>query len=264
MKYEITRVGVPSRKQDVSQSFLNVVDNIVSGNSISLVTVDFNNPNTKFEYLGAPYGYQYILNKLNTSLVLDNLKYNVLNTYPNIWDIHGGIDPNDSINNFLEYLDSQQEILNFNNVYIFTCGSPLVNDDFTNILLQKIPLNIINCKSPIHICSNNIKDFLNLNKYNIHNIIPYTLDRNVLHVFPGISKNYGINITKVFELFNDLVSPNDVFLYSNILEDGSSYVKSMSFKQALEDVAFFENIEKNLTYGIYTNDNSRTIRSNIS
>lgn len=255
--YEIVRVGVPARKQDVTQSFLDVITNIkTKSDCVGISTVDFQNPLTRFEYLSAPYGYNHIINSLDTKTVDANLVGGVLNIYNNVWDIHSGQTPSISVDNLLKYFDKQQNILQFKTLYIFTCGSPFVNDMLTNIISQKRPINIIDAESPIRICSNIMKDYLNLDNYVIHNDLPQKLEDNTLNIFAGISKNYGINIHVVFDILKTIVSDNDMFLYSNILEDGSSYIKCMSFKQAVEDLKFFENTENNLTYGIYKNDNS--------
>jgi len=263
--YELVRVGVPARKQDVTQSFLDVIENIKSKSEcVGISTVDFENPSTRFEYLSAPHGYAHMLKYLNTKHVESNLVTGVLNIYSNIWDIHSGQTPSISVDNLLRYFDTQQNILQFKTVYIFTCGSHFVNDMFTNIISQKRPINIIDAESPIRICSNIMKDYLNLDNYIIHNDLPKKLEDNTLNIFAGISKNYGININVVFDILKTIVSDNDMFLYSNILEDGSSYLKCISFKNALDDLQFFVNTENNLTYGIYKNDNSRSIPSLIS
>lgn len=250
--YEIVRVGVPARKQDVTQSFLDATQNIKTRTDcIGILTVDLDNPLMKFEYLSAPYGYNYMVSLLQRVPVLPNLTTGVLNTYSNIWQIHSGNTPSESVDNLLKYFDDQQKTIGFKTLYIFTCGSPLISDMLTNIISTKRPLNIIDAESPIRICSNIMKDYLNLETYLIHNTIPETIESNMLNVFPGISKNYGININVVFDILKTMISETDMFLYSNILEDGSCYVKCMSFKQALEDLSFFENTENNLTYGIY-------------
>jgi len=250
--YEIVRVGVPARKQDVTQSFLDATQNIKTRTDcIGILTVDLDNPLMKFEYLSAPYGYNYMVSLLQRVPVLPNLTTGVLNTYSNIWQIHSGNTPSESVDNLLKYFDDQQKTIGFKTLYIFTCGSPLISDMFTNIISTKRPLNIIDAESPIRICSNIMKDYLNLETYLIHNTIPEIIESNMLNVFPGISKNYGININVVFDILKTMISETDMFLYSNILEDGSCYVKCMSFKQALEDLSFFENTENNLTYGIY-------------
>lgn len=252
--YEIVRVGVPARKQDVTQSFLVAIENIKTKNDcIGISTVDFNNTITKFEYLSAPYGYNHIITSLRSVPVVSDLNIGVLNTYSNVWQIHGGKNPAESVDNLIKYFDEQHKILSFKTLYMFTCGSPLVHDIFTNIMSTKRPMNIIDAESPIRICSNAMKDYLNTHTYLIHNVnaMPEIIESNTLNVFPGISKNYGININVVFDILKTLVSETDMFLYSNILEDGSCYVKCMSFKQALEDLSFFDNTENNLTYGIY-------------
>lgn len=263
--YELVRVGVPARKQDVTQSFLDVIENIKSkSDCVGICTADFENPLTRFEYLSAPYGYNQILKSLITKPVELNLVTGVLNIYSNVWDIHAGQTPSISVDNLLKYFDMQHNNLQFKTLYIFTCGSPFVNDMFTNITSQKRPINIIDAESPIRICSNIMKDYLNLDNYIIHNDMPNKLQTNTLNIFAGISKNYGININVVFDVLKTMVSDDDLFLYSNILEDGSSYLKCISFKNALDDLQFFVNTENNLTYGIYKNDNSRSIPPLIS
>jgi hypothetical protein len=263
--YEIVRVGVPARKQDVTQSFLDVIQNIKSkSDCVGISTVDFKNPATRFEYLSAPYGYSHILNSLNTKPVEPNLFSGVLNIYSNVWDIHSGKTMSLSVDNLLNYFNDQHKILHFKTLYIFTCGSPFMHDMLTHIISQKRTINIIDAESPIRICSNIMKEYLNIDNYIIHNEIPQKLEDYTLNIFPGISKNYGINIKVVFDILKTITSEQDMFLYSNILEDGSSYLNCIKFKEALDNLNFFANTENNLTYGIYKNDNSRTIPPLIS
>ena len=102
--YEIVRVGVPARKQDATKSFYDVVDDIKLGFSVGLITSDLNS----FEKLSAPYGYNYLKTELSQTIVEENLKYNTLNVFTNIWDIHGGKTPEESIDNLISYFDSQK------------------------------------------------------------------------------------------------------------------------------------------------------------
>ena len=66
-----------------------------------------------------------------------------------------------------------------------------------------------------------------------------------LNGFEKLSAPYGYNYLKT------KLSDTDKFLYAEILEDGSSFVKCMSFKDALNDISWFSETEKLLTYGVY-------------
>ena len=76
--YEIIRVGLPLRKQDVNNSFLESLDYIKSGNGVGVITSD---PFiTNFEYLSAPYGYQLLYKTLSAKTVTDNSAKNPAQT----------------------------------------------------------------------------------------------------------------------------------------------------------------------------------------
>lgn len=247
--YEITRVGVPARKQDVTQSFLTAVDSIKNGNAIGLVTVDFKQ--AQFELLTAPYGYSYLLNTLKQTPVETDLSTGVLNTFGNVWSKFAGETPYNSVENLVEFFNDQHKKLEFKHIYIFTCGSPYVSDMITGILPQIRQMNIIDCESPIKICSRVMQEYLNLNEYSIAVKPPRVILPKVLTVFPGISEHYGINIDEFFNALKNILSEKDMFLYTTIIEDGSTYLKTMSFKQALENIDYFKTSKQLLTYGIY-------------
>jgi hypothetical protein len=249
--YEIIRVGVPARKQDTTQSFLDVINNIKTDPTcIGILTVDLNKPETQFEFNSAPYGYSYIINNLEQKFVSDELKTNVINVYPHIWEIHGGKTQELSVDNFLNYLDDQYKLFGFKRVYLFTCGSPFIYDMLSGIILNKRPMHIIDCESPIKICANNMKHFLGIESYVIHMTIPDNLQKQTLHIFPSISENYGINVDEYFIILSRMLSENDKFIYCNILNDGSSLLKCTSVSDAFNNI----NILKNntiFTLGIY-------------
>lgn len=250
ISYEIIRVGVPARKQDVTQSFLDSIQHIKnSKDAIGLVTVDFSK--SSFEYSTAPYGYRLIFDTLQTYNVDINLKPNVLNCFGDVWDRLGASTPNESVSKLLEFFDMQYNMLKYKHLYLFTNGSPFIFDDLTNILTTQRTLNIIDCESPIKICANNMKEYLNLQTYIIHNTIPEKLENKKLHVFPCISENYGINVDSYFNVLGNIVSKDDKFLYCSILEDGSSYLKCMSFTDATIGIDTFKNTNNAFTFGVY-------------
>jgi hypothetical protein len=247
--YEITRVGVPTRKQDATISFIKAIESIRAEEAIGLVTVNFDN--SPFELKAAPYGYSYLIEKLKIKNVDTDLSEGILNCFGNIWNVVSGDTPYDAVKNMVTYFDQQQKKLGFNQIYIFTCGSPYISDMLTSILPQIRQMNIIDCESPIKICSKIMQEYLNLETCKISFTPPVSLSSDTLTVFPGISEHYGINTNEFFNALKTELAEDDMFLYVTLIDDGSAYMKCMNFKQALENVENFIKTDQLITYGVY-------------
>jgi len=277
--FEITRVGIPIRNTDITQSFLEVVNKLKTSNDcIALMTADYlgidhsSNP----EYLSAPSGHEILFKEFEFNVYDGNLKYGVMNTFGRIWNINDGIqrDGPTIISYLFNFLQQEYKKLKFKHVYMFTPGSPYVYDMFTEFIKRKRALNIIDARSSIHISTTLMSEYLNVGRFNIREYIPDFIEEKDpslkpgLNVFGGISNNYNHNsgmpmIEHFFKSLKSLLDINDLFLYSNIGKD-DVFLKAVTFEEALNNVEYFSNPDMILTYGVFKNDNSGTVCSDIS
>ena len=277
--YEVYRVGLPIRDIDTSDSFLEVIEKIKTDNKcFGMTTVDFN----KFtlEQNTAPTGYNLLFKNFKFEPVQEMMKSGIINTYGKIWDIpseNGRFrDHNFLSQKMFEFLDEQYIKTKFSRVYMFTPGSPYIFDLFTNGMRRIRPVSVIDCLSAITICR---QDMIKNNELcKKHIMREYTIDflqntnriivEDHINIFGSIdnNRNHNTKFPMLYQFFLDmkeLLADNDIFMYTTIKSDGV-YTKSLTFKEAFDNYNFFANCKDILTYGVYKNDNSRTICSNIS
>jgi hypothetical protein len=106
-----------------------------------------------------------------------------------------------------------------------------------------------------------MNEYLNIGRFSIREYIPDFIEgkepilRPGLNVFGGISNNYNHNtdvpmIEHFFRSLRNLLNDDDYFLYANISND-SVFLKTTSFIEALNNIEYFSNPDKILTYGVY-------------
>jgi hypothetical protein len=264
--YEIYRVGIPLRDFDISNSFLEVIENIKTNNNhVGLTTVDFD----KFtmEKMTAPAGYNLLFNTFKFESFNGSLKSGIINTYGKIWDI-----PNESgkfrDNMFLskqmfKFLDENYSKNKFSRVYMFTPGSPYIYDLFTNGMRRIRPISLIDAPSAITICRRDMEEKSNLGKPS--KLREYTLDflqnasrtitKEHINIFGSIdnTRNYNTNVPMLYQFFLDireLLNDDDIFMYTTIKLDGV-HTTITTFKEAFNNYSFFANSKDILTYGVY-------------
>ena len=270
--FEITRVGIPIRKSDVTQSFINVLDDIKNNKAIALMTADYiGDVSINTEYLSAPAGHNILFNNFKFEQYDTDLKYGVINTYGKIWTVNNGVhrDGPVVVSHLLNLLDKEYEKLKFKHVYMFTPGSPYVYDMFTEFIRRKRALNIVDSVSSIHVCAEIMSEYLNLDRYAIRQYVPDFIEkkdptlRSGLNIFGSISNNYNHNtgIPMIEHFFNSLqmvMTENDMLLYANV-DDDSVMLKTASLKDMINNIDYFSNPDKILTYGVFKHDNCRTV-----
>ena len=264
--FEITRVGIPIRNTDVTESFLDVIEKIKTGdNCIALMTADYlgldhtSNP----EYLSAPAGHEILFKILSFEQYDGNLKYGIINTFGRIWNINDGIqrDGPTIISYLFNFLQQEYKKLKFKHVYMFTPGSPYMYDMFTDFIKRKRALNIIDARSSIHISTTLMSEYLNVGRFNIREYVPDFIEgkdpslKPGLNLFGEISNNYNHNcgmpmIEHFFMSLRNLLEDSDIFLHVNVGSD-SVFLKSSTFIEALNNIEYFSNPDKILTYGVY-------------
>ena len=271
--YEIIRVGIPIRNCDITESFISIIEEIKTSNEcIALTTVDYvgnldNNP----EIISSPAGHKLILKNLEFVKYNNELKFNVINTIGFIWDIKkDGQTPRDGttvVNYLLSFLDNNCPDLK--KIYIFTTGSPHYYDMFTFFIKKIRPVSIIDTFSAIVLSLNAMREMTGIPVIDRNYIPDFIENKNnniiegSINLFGGISNNYkpDIKMPLIQHFFINMkqhLSPDDRFFYCSIDETGVN-LKSMSFYDALNNIEYFSKPETILTYGVYKNDNSRTI-----
>ena len=264
--FEITRIGIPIRTTDVTSSFLDVIERLKTRDDcIALMTADYFGVDNTLnpEYLSAPAGHKILFKEFNFEIYNCDLKYGVMNTFGRIWNINDGIQRDGtSITSFLfNFLSQEYAKINFKHVYMFTPGSPYIYDMFTEFIKRKRALNIIDARSSIHISTNYMCEYLNIGKFSVREYIPdFIQGRNPtlnsgLNVFGGISNDYNHNtgipmVEHFLTNLKNVLEEDDIFLYVNVGED-SVYLKALPFKEALNNIEYFSNPDKILTYGVY-------------
>jgi hypothetical protein len=271
--YEIIRVGIPIRECDITESFINIVNEIkTSPDCIALCTVDYGGDVTKHsEYISSPAGHKILFD--NIPFVKFNGKFtaNSINTIGFIWQIRqdGGLprEGNFVVNYLLNFLDNH--ISKYKKVYMFTTGSPHFYDMFTFYIKKVRPVSIIDTCSAITLCSNKMSEITNLPVIDRSYLVDFidnknnTIIPNVINLFGAISNNYtpNISMTLIDHFFMNMkkhLSPNDMFYYSYV-NNTEVELEIISFQEALNNIEYFSTTDKILTYGVYKNDNSRTI-----
>jgi len=269
MKYEIVRVGIPSRIEDVSISFLETVQNIKNRNDcIALTTIDYpNNYNT--DVLSAPAGHKILFDNLEFNRFEDTLHCNIVNTFGSIWDIANSEgkfrDSSTLVQVLLNLLDEQYTRLKFNRVYIFTPGSPYVYDGITNSLQKIRAVSVIDAKSTIRIIADTLLKlnpdikFVKIREYTADFLENKnrTIHEDVINIFGSIDnrRNYNTNLPMLNQFFMDLkeiLNDDDIFWYCTIKDyETDPIVTKITFKQAFDNIDMFIESGDIYTYGIY-------------
>jgi len=265
MKYEIVRVGIPIRKQDISISFLEAIDNIKNRTDcIAMTTVHYPNE----DIISSPAGHKILFDNLQFIPFTGTMEYNKVNTY-NIWEIKNERgeyrDPYYIVQHLLSVLENQFNKLGFNRVYMFTPGSPNVYDGITNFLQKIRSVSVIDATSSIHIIADRLLELNPEIKYTkIRNYVPdflQNLNRTIaedrINIFGSIDnrRNYNTKLPMLNQFFEDLreiLNDNDIFWYCTIRDcEDTPIVTKLTFKEAYDNIDMFINSGDIYTYGVY-------------
>jgi len=248
MPYQITKVGIPIRDVDINEQFTTAVNHAKAANAVILISSPLEDSPAGSEILKKEF--------INSSKVL---KYNVFDTANDA--------PNTDPTNFLKqkvvrllrHLDEQHTILKFDQVYIFSAGSPHLYDIFTHYIPEYRELHIVEAKSSLHVCGEELSKYLQCDGYQIRNFHSDFINRfeNVLYpglsIFGCIDQIYANNTTEsiVDQFFNVMMqhtNANDIFLIASVHRDSVLITEfdPKNYKQVLEQHA-----GKTLTYGVY-------------
>ena len=275
--YEIIRVGVPIKREGITQKFLNVLEEIKhSDDCIAVSTTNYD----KAEFDLAPAGTELLLKTLKVSDFNNSLKPNNINTIGFIWSIKDefGETRNGKLiaNYILSFLDEQYKLLKFKKVYMFTPGSPNYSDAITKDLKDLRTITIIDTKSSIEYCIDEMKKVVGdivvdhrnyhtdfLEKYKNKN--NKNIDVNKLNVFCCLQGGYKINGNSIMQMFFDdmtkYFNEEDTFISVHIGENYNDVIVG-DFRNAKINMVEIENYPHMLTFGITkrnNDDHSRTI-----
>lgn len=278
--YEIIRVGVPIKKQDIQKEFLDILEEIKrSKDCISVSTTYYD----RSEYDLAPAGTEVLLNSLPVVDFFDKFQYNCINTIGFIWKLKNNDGETRDLKQIITYLnkflDDQHKLLNFKKVYMFTPGSPNYSDSITLELRKIRDISIVNTKSSIEYAIEEMKKVVGNVEFEYRNYHTDFLERfkkqnnkiihiNKLNVFCCLQGGYKIDNRSIMELFFDDMSnyfnKDDIFISVHI-GDPENIVIVSDFYNARLNMKDIENYPHMLTFGIIrnSNDNSRAISQTI-
>jgi len=265
MNYEITKVGIPIREIDVTNKFLQVVQELkTSTDSVAVLTTDyFGDLTTNHDYISSPAGHEILTGNLKIQKCNGTLKFNVLNTYGDLWKIkkdNVSREPNTITDALLEFLDAQHSILNFKQVYILAPGSPFVLDMFTRFIPKRRALNVIDARSSIDISADAMCEHANTPTVAIRSYIDDFINKKYqglrpgINVFGGVSNKYDHNtgipmMSHFFQELKKLLDSDDMFMYTSINMEGVN-LKVLTFKEAQDQMDYFSNTNEIFTYGV--------------
>jgi hypothetical protein len=219
--YEIIKVGIPLQTKDITDEFLNIVEEIkTSKDCIALTTVDY----WQGEIDYAPGGNYFLLDNLEFKPYNDILLLNCINTMGVLWGDVRDI-PN-LVNNLIIILNNEHQRLKFKKVYILAGGSPLCGDSITLCLSRvRNDLKIVDTKSCVEVAysvSNLTTPWIETDyvKLCIKDGNKYIPDISKINIFICLQKWYEYNNVHVLNsFFKDIkqyYNGDDIFQIVNI------------------------------------------------
>lgn len=270
--YKVIKVGIPIRECDISDEFINAVNELKTDSScIGITTVGYSGDIAdNAEYNCAPAGHNYIFSQM--PFVKYNYKLNpeCITYLENFWGIQdfNGMHRNaDFLTDvLLMTLDKHHKETGFKKVFIFSQGSPLYTDGITDLLSKKVDLGIIDTKSSLDVCkeifeqilvSENLKhikvitgnywdDFLYKNTT--------TIDGGTLTIFSAINNVYNTNVKMplvdhFFINMRRVLNPNDI-IFSVQIGVTENIIKRFSISDYENHIHEYTNIAKPHMFGI--------------
>jgi hypothetical protein len=260
--YELVRVGVPIKSEDVSNEFLNILKDIeTNSDSIAVSTTYYD----MSEFDLAPAGTSILVDRLPIFNFEDTFKPNCINTIGFIWELK---DSRGNLRNIKEinapYLislfNNQQKLLNFKKIYMFVPGSPTYSDSMTDCLADLMPIKIIESKSSFqHSVDEMKKIFGNVDvdsreyyKDFISGQNP-SINVNNLTVFSCLQNGYNTDGRSILDLFfNDMSKyfNDDAKFISVHVGDPDNIVILSDFYNARTHTKQIQNYPHMLTIGV--------------
>ena len=246
--YKIIKVGIPIRECDISDDFINCVNEIKTDPScigISLVSYSGDIINNG-EYNCAPAGHNYIFSQLPMVKYYNTFHPKCITCLEHFWDIsdfNGMYRNGDFLTDILILtLNKYYKETGFKKVFIFSQGSPLYADGITDSLSDKVDLGIIDTRSSLEICEEIFNKLLKDDGLKHINVITgdywkdflynneTTINNGTLTIFPAINNVYNVNIKMplvehFFINMKRVLDKNDIIISVHIGVSGNTVKK---------------------------------------
>jgi len=222
--FELIKVGIPLQSKDITNEFLNVIEEIKNNpECIAVTTVDF----SEYEMVVAPAGYKVILDNLNFKPYSNQLHLNCINTMSSLWGVVRDIPS--LIDNILDLLHKNQKILKFKKVYFLNGGSPFCGDSATLCLSKRVTdLKFVTSPSCIDVAYSALNisvayvenDYVNICIRKQQDLV---IDTTKINAFLCMQRGYEYNnihiLNKFFKQIEEHYSDDDIIKLVNIKAD---------------------------------------------
>jgi hypothetical protein len=245
LPYEIVRIGIPIKREHITDEFLEVLTDLKSNPETIGVVTTSHSPGSK-EYENAPAGGKLLLG-------------HTLHDCSFIWTANR--DPKVAILKLVEHLNSLHAELNFKKVYMFAAGSPNYSDSITLMLRQLCPITVIDSPSSVDLAIAEMKKVLgdvevDIRNYHYDFIIKDNkyVDSTKLGVWSCLQQGYEVNGKCILEMFfNDtksLISDDAYLIGVNIGEEKNTTIIT-TVGEVKKNISRIYNYPKSLIIGTY-------------
>ena len=255
--YEIIFMGIPCRECDVTQEFLQTLEEIKTGNCFAITLVDYPNIENHTEVINSIYGHNLLFD--NIEFIKYDGKYikNKINTMGGIWSSSAR---NSELicSTLLHEFDNFYSKDTFNRVIILTPGSPTI-DILPQVMSQVRPIRIVDIKSPIVIAAECMSSSYVIRKFDREflrneNPIIYPETVNIFYALSGKYNNTDnkSRITLFFEHMGLCLKPSDDIFYAYVGED--IIINKIQFSDFSKYKDYFSSNIDRLTFGVFKNN----------
>jgi hypothetical protein len=254
--YEIIFMGIPCRECDVTEEFLQTLEEIKTGNCFAITFADYSDINNHSEVILSIYGHSILFN--NIEFIKYNNQYikNKINTMGNIWETNRN--PNYICNFLLKEFDNFYAKDPFDKVVLLAPGSPTI--DILPPAMNVIrPIRIVDIKSPIVIAAEYMNSSYVIRKFDrefLRNENP-TIYPETVNIFYALSGKYNntdnkSRITLFFEHMLLCLKPTDDIFYAYVGED--VIINKIQFSDFSKYKDYFSSNVDRLTFGVLKNN----------
>lgn len=254
--YEIIFMGIPCRECDITQEFLQTIEEIKCGNCFAVTLVDYSDISNHNEVINSIYGHRILFD--NIQFIKYDGKYikNKINTMGGIWHSNSR-DPERICSSLLKEFDNFYSETKFDKVIILSPGSPNI-DILPKSMVNFRSVKIVDIKSPIIIAAEHMSSTYIIRKFTKDFLLNGNpqIYLNVVNVFFALSGSYNNTNSKeklilFYEHMQKYLDPSDTIFYVYVGE--TVIVNKILFCNFLEKLDYISNNIDNLTIGVYKN-----------
>jgi hypothetical protein len=251
--YEIIFMGIPCRECDVTQEFLQTLEEIKTGNCFAITLVDYPNIDNHNEVINSIYGHSMLFDNIEFIKYNDKYIKNKINTMGGIWETNNR-DTKRICNFLLEHLNYFYKREPFDKVVILSPGSPTI-DTLPKVMNEVTPIRIVDIKSPIVIAAEYMSSSYVIRKFDREflrneNPIIYPETVNIFYALSGKYNNTDnkSRITLFFEHMLLCLKPTDDIFYAYVGED--VIINKIQFSDFSKYKDYFSSNIDRLTFGV--------------